>query len=144
MATAARTRHLVTNWMATALMAEIATRWLIDGTASELVRWQRAALGERNDIAAQILGPYGISGTPNGLHVWLPLRLPWQENAFVALARHHGVAVAGGSAFAISDTTQYRGVRICLGSSDGRSFERGLHILARLAISEPEFAHLAY
>ncbi|UOM32736.1 PLP-dependent aminotransferase family protein [Acuticoccus sp. I52.16.1] len=143
-ATAARTRHLVTNWMATALMAEIATRWLADGTASELVRWQRAALGARNEVAQQILGPHGIRATPHGLHVWLPLRPPWEEGAFVALARHNGVAVAGGMAFAISEATQHRGVRICLGAPDGRAFERGLHTLARLAISEPELAHLAF
>ncbi|RAI04444.1 GntR family transcriptional regulator [Acuticoccus sediminis] len=144
MATGARTRHLVTSWMATALMAEIASRWLADGTASELVRWQRAAMGARNHVARQILGPHGISTTPNGLHVWLPLRAPWQEDAFVALARHHGVAVAGGSAFAIDETTRHRGVRICLGPSDSKSLERGLQIVARLAISEPELAHLAY
>ena len=35
-------RHLVSNWMATPMVAEIASKWVIDGTAMELVRWQRA------------------------------------------------------------------------------------------------------
>src|SRR5690606_31003804 len=37
-------RHLVLNWMATPAIAEIATRWVVDGTAMELLEWQREAL----------------------------------------------------------------------------------------------------
>ena len=39
-------RIVVFGWMATPLMCEIATRWVQDGTALELVRWQRRALAE--------------------------------------------------------------------------------------------------
>ena len=36
-------RHLVSNWMATPMVAEMASKWVVDGTAMELVRWQRQA-----------------------------------------------------------------------------------------------------
>jgi DNA-binding transcriptional MocR family regulator len=48
-------RHLVSNWMATPAIAEIATRWVSNGTAMELVNWQRRALARRHEIAAEAL-----------------------------------------------------------------------------------------
>ena len=56
MSPAVANRHLVSNWMATPMVAEIATRWVADGTAMELVRWQREALRRRHAIAAEVLG----------------------------------------------------------------------------------------
>ncbi len=143
-ATAARTRHLVLNWMATAVMAEVATRWLKDGTASELVRWQRAAMTARNRVAARFLGADRIRATTSGLHVWLPLPPAWREEDFVSLARHRDVAVAGGSAFTIAGDAHVSGVRLCLGAPGEKDLERGLKILARLVEGAPEHAHLAY
>ena len=144
MAAAVRTRHLVTNWMATPLVAEVASRWLADGTAAELVRWQRAAFGERNIVVRRILAGHDIGGTANGLHVWFPLPPSWDEMAFVSLARHAGVAVAGGSAFAMTADPQHRGVRICLGAANEADLARGLRTVVQLADSEPQPAHLAY
>jgi DNA-binding transcriptional MocR family regulator len=137
-------RHLVTNWMATTLMAEIASRWVRDGTADELLAWQQAALARRNRAAARALAGLPHASVQNGLHVWLPLDAPWSEDAFVAHARHHGIAIAAGSAFAIDEQTDQRGVRICLGgASDAETLERALAQLARLARSRPEPALLA-
>jgi DNA-binding transcriptional MocR family regulator len=66
-------RHLVTNWMATPLIAEIASRWIEDGTADDLLRWQRAANARRNRLAARLLAAVAHRGTDHGLHVWMPL-----------------------------------------------------------------------
>jgi hypothetical protein len=54
-------RHLVSNWMATPIVAEIATKWVSDGTAMELVDWQRAAIRRRHAIAAEVLGAVSSS-----------------------------------------------------------------------------------
>lgn len=144
MATSARTRHLVTSWMATALVADVASRWLADGTAADLLRWQRSALAARNATAREVLGGHRLGSTASGLHVWLGLPEPWDEAAFVALARQAGVAVAGGSAFATRERAGYRGIRICLGGVSQRDLRRGLEILARLTRSRPEPVHLTY
>ncbi|HMR52373.1 MAG TPA: PLP-dependent aminotransferase family protein [Amaricoccus sp.] len=135
---AASARHLVTNWMATGMVAEIATRWIRSGTATELLDWQKAALARRNRMAAQALRGLDPVATPNGLHVWLPLPEPWEAGAFVNLARLHGVAVAAGSSFAIGEPPRHRGVRICLGAASDDAVARGLEILARLARNRPE------
>jgi len=140
---AALNRHLVTNWMATALIAEIATRWIEDGTAEELVDWQRAALASRNRIAARLLRGLPHAATPNGMHVWLPLQGQWSEEALVAHARHHGVAVAAGAAFAMGEPVRHRGLRICLGGASAEGIERALGVLTRLARGQPEPALLA-
>ncbi|WP_436644387.1 PLP-dependent aminotransferase family protein [Microbaculum sp. FT89] len=143
MVAAARTRHLVTNWMATPLMAEIATRWLDDGTAETLLQWQQAQLSRRNDIAARLLRGLPYTGSPNGMHVWMRLPDPWREDMFVAHARNNGVAVAAGSNFAISDDQHHPAVRICLGAGSEEELERGLSVIARLVRSPPEPALLA-
>lgn len=140
---AARTRHLVTNWMATPMMAEIATRWLTDGTALELLNWQRGRLARRNAIAARILEGIAFRATPSGLHIWLPIPEAWREEAFVAHARHGGVAVAAGANFAVRAPQPVQGVRICLGAGSEQDIEQGLTVIARLMRTTPEPALLA-
>jgi DNA-binding transcriptional MocR family regulator len=139
---AARSRHLVTNWMATPLIAEIASRWIKDGTANELLEWQRTQLGRRNQIAAKILQDIPYSASQNGMHVWLPLPDRWREDDFVALARHDGVAVAAGSNFAAEGLSIPPGVRVCLGAGSEGELEEGLKILVRLLQAAPEKALL--
>ncbi len=136
-------RHLVTNWMVTTLMAEIAARWIEDGTADALLRWQRRALGDRNRLASKVLTGTTFHGSKNGMHIWLPIPGQWSEAAFVAHARLNGVAVAPGASFAMSGSNRHGGVRICLGTESADTFEQGLKVISRLARSEPEPALLA-
>ena len=139
---AAANRHLVTNWMATPLMAEIGSRWIEDGTAERLLQWQMNALGKRNKLAAEVLGDIPFNSSVNGMHVWLPTPGSWTEDGFVAHARLNGVAVAPGSAFSMSDTVAKHGIRICLGAETDQTLERGLTVISRLARSNPEPALL--
>lgn len=142
MVTAAFGRHLVTNWMATALMAEVASAWIIDGTARHLLEWQREMLARRNTIAAHYLADLPHHAAPHGLHVWLPLGGGWDEAAFVNSARLRGVAVAAGSAFETGGA-HGPGVRICLGGPSESGLAEGLTIIARLARNPPEPDFLA-
>jgi DNA-binding transcriptional MocR family regulator len=135
-------RHLVTNWMATPLMAEIGTHWLKDGTADELLAWQMDALSRRNRVVIEALGAFSPRSSPNGMHVWLPLPEQWDEDAFVAHARGEGVAVAAGSAFAVGLPTHAPGIRICLGCSSEAGMARGLEVIGRLVRNKPEPALL--
>lgn len=143
MISAARNRHLVTNWMATPLMAEIATRWMANGTAQTLLKWQRKQLGRRNALAAERLAPLGGASSPFGLHVWLPLPAPWNAHHFVEHARNEGVAVAAASNFRTGGGPAPEAVRICIGAGSEDDLAKGLGIIARLAGSAPEPALLA-
>lgn len=143
MVAAVRTRHLVTSWMATPLIAEIATRWIDEGVAAELLLWQREQVRRRNMLVGQILGDAAHRATPYGLHVWMPLPPPWTEENFVAHARHDGVAFASGANFTIGETPQPPAIRICLGAGNEEAIAKGLSVAARLARSAPEPALLA-
>jgi DNA-binding transcriptional MocR family regulator len=136
-------RHLVSNWMATPMVAEIATKWVADGTAMELVEWQRAALGRRHDIAAEVLADLPYRAHRNGLHVWLPLSGERSEEGFVAQARLQGVAIAPGASFRISQEEWQPAVRISLGSTTEGELRAGLGVVAKLLLGDPEHLLLA-
>ncbi len=131
-------RHMVTNWMASPLTAEIAARWIEDTTATTLLLWQRKTLVERNRLARDILGGLDFNAADTGMHVWLPMPGGWSEDGFVAHARINGVAVGPGSAFRIREAKSNPGVRICLGAETAYALTEGLKIIARLARSQPE------
>jgi DNA-binding transcriptional MocR family regulator len=142
LALASANTHLVSNWMATPMLAEIAARWVKDGTAVKLLEWQKNALSERNKMAANILCDIPFQASPNGLHIWLPLPAVWDENAFVTQAGLRGVTLAPGSVFAVSETSSHSGVRICLGGNTNSALKRGLQIIAHLVTSQPNPALL--
>jgi DNA-binding transcriptional MocR family regulator len=140
---AASNRHLVTNWMVTALMAEIGSRWIIDGTAHRLMNWQSNALAERNRLVRKVLSDVPFHGTDTGMHIWLPLPDAWTEDGFVAHASQKGVAVGPGSTFVTSDVIPSVGVRLCIGGVSLEALEAGLTIVSRLIHSQPEPALLS-
>jgi DNA-binding transcriptional MocR family regulator len=136
-------RHLVSSWMATPAMAEIATRWVSDGTAMELVNWQRRALASRHAIAAEMLAGLTYRAHPQSLHVWLPLSGSHTEDGFVSQARLRGVAIAPGKSFRTADQGSTPAVRISLGSTTEDELRTGLGIVASLAQGNPEELLLA-
>ena len=136
-------RHLVSNWMATPMVAEIATKWAADGTAMELVRWQRAALRRRSEIAAEVLEGVVYRTCRDALHVWLQLPEDRGEEAFVAQARLRGVAIAPGASFRIAETPWKPAVRISLGSTTEDELRAGLGVVTRLLLGDPEHLLLA-
>ncbi len=136
-------RHLVTNWSATSLIAEIASRWVADGTAWELLEWQRVALSARNAIASAVLGDLARRQHPNSLHIWLPLPPAWGEADFVAQVRQHNVAIAPGATFAAEASVETAAVRVSVGSTTAAELRRGLEVVSRVYRAEPEPALLA-
>ncbi len=133
----ARNRHLVTNWMATSMMVEIASRWIENGTAQTLVRWQMEAASARNKIADAHLQGVPFLKSPTGLHVWLPLG-ERDETKFVELARQSGVAVAPGAPFYVGDTSHKAAVRICLGGVPETELLQGLLKIRQLFLMQRE------
>ena len=132
-----RNRHLVTNWMATSLMVEIASRWIEDGTAQALLTWQITAAAERNRIAAACLRDIEFLSNPTGLHIWLPLG-DRAEADFVAAVRRHGVAVAPGASFALGDIPQPAAVRICLGGVSETALAQGVDSIRQQLLAREE------
>ena len=129
----ARARHLVTSWMAAPLLAEIATRWIADGTLSRMLDFQRAQFRRRNEIARSLLTGLDFVSSTSGMHVWLRLPHSWHGADFVAHARNDRVAVAGSSNFELSDELRTTAIRICLGGVSEERLSEGLRTISLLA-----------
>jgi DNA-binding transcriptional MocR family regulator len=129
--------------MATPMVAEMASKWVVDGTAMELVRWQRAALASRHGIVADVLSGVDYRSHHNSLHIWLPLPGDRTEESFVSQARLQGVAIAPGLSFRTSDMRWQPAVRVSLGSTNESELRSGLGIVAKLLLGDPEHLLLA-
>jgi DNA-binding transcriptional MocR family regulator len=126
-------RIIVFGWMATPLMCELATRWVLDGTAHELAMSQRAELQKRYEVAQDILQGFDWSGHPSALHLWLNLPDGWKTSDFVAHARQLKVAVAPENPFLTPKTLPQNAVRISLGSiQNPEQFSHAMRLIVGL------------
>jgi DNA-binding transcriptional MocR family regulator len=133
-----RTAVRLTNWMTAPLMAEIARRWIENGTADSLVRWHRSETGVRQQIAANALEGLPYRAQSYSYHLWLPLPDPWTTATFVNHVEDRGVRVMPAETFAVGREETPHAVRVCLGAaSDHRDLDRGLHILAKALNDRP-------
>lgn len=128
-----RERHMVTNWMVTPLMYEIATRWIMDGTAKALCDWQRTALQSRREVAQDILGAVDVRTTSAGLLAWLPCPDIGTEARMVERTRDAGILVAPGSTFSIGPVPSMTGVRISLGAQNLTALRKALYVIGEIA-----------
>jgi DNA-binding transcriptional MocR family regulator len=117
--------------MAAPLMAEIATRWIRDGSAARILDGQRREVAARMKLATKILKPWNASGVDGAFHLWFELPEPWSTTAFVEAARLEDVILGGEAPFVVPGASAPRALRICLGTPPRRSdVETGLHKLA--------------
>lgn len=104
----------VSSWSGTYLMAEIATRWVENGTALRLLDVQRAEARARQKIAVDILGQHIASTHPLSFCAWLKVPTRWTEDGLVRALTNQNVAVTPSEPF-IAGPGHGGGIRICLG-----------------------------
>lgn len=130
-------RHLMANWMATPLMADIATLWLEDGTVQAMIDWQRDAIRIRQKLVAEVLGGAHYQTHEDGLHVWLTLPPGHDEQAFVSQARLLGVAIAPSAPFTLSGHSA-GAVRLSIGVPEVSELRSALEIVSSLLRAKPD------
>ena len=106
----------VNSWMATSPMAEVATRWIVDGTALRLVQIQRERLARRQAVLKQILGPYVLGAHPHALSAWLRVPDHWQAERLVRELRNRDIAVTSPDPFLVRGAERPNAVRVCVGA----------------------------
>lgn len=123
--------------MVAPLSAALATQWILDGSAGELLAGVRKEARLRHAIARDILaGRY--SGAGDGLHVWLELPAYWSASQLARAADSAGIAVTPAEAFATGDASA-NAIRISLGSIQDRGrLQAGLRRLSELLARRPE------
>jgi len=104
----------VSSWSGIYLTAEIATRWVENGTARRLLDVQRAEARVRQTIAMEILGDHIASSHPLSLCAWLKVPPHWTEDGLVRSLTNQNVAVTPSEPF-VAGPGHGGGIRICLG-----------------------------
>lgn len=126
-----RTSVKIICWMPPPLMAEIASRWIEDGTAERLTRDQRSLTAERIAMLRTHLGPHGLITDPSAHHAWLPLAPPWTGESFRTELESRGVRVLSETAFTAGRKQHDPAVRLCVGQpGDAEEIERAAEVIA--------------
>jgi DNA-binding transcriptional MocR family regulator len=120
------------------LMAEIASRWILDGTAAAITAQRVRTARARQELAARLLAPHvRRSGLPT-FHLWLPLPEPWRVDELVAHAGSRGVTLVATDNFVPGRAPTPHAIRVCVGTEpEVARLESGLTVLARLLRSAP-------
>jgi len=105
----------VTSWSGVNLMGEMASRWIEDGTATELIEIQRSELRSRQAQVTDILGSHVAGNNPLSLCAWLRIPRNWSEDGLVRALANKGVAVTPSDPFVAGADRGNGGIRICLG-----------------------------
>ncbi|KXO73698.1 MocR-like ectoine utilization transcription factor EhuR [Brucella anthropi] len=111
----------VTSWSGVNLMGEMASRWIEDGTAEELIDIQRSELRSRQAQVTDILGTLVAGSNSLSLCAWLKIPRNWSEDGLVRALANKGVAVTPSDPFVAGADRGNGGIRVCLGGRLSRS-----------------------
>ncbi len=133
-------RILASNWFAAPLMAEIARRWIEDGTAEATLIARRKEARLRQAIADEVLSGFKVTHQTMNLYGWIELPGGWTSAEFVAAAMDAGVAVLGEATFRVAAHGGRPGVRYCLGVAENhQQIRAGLSIIATILKQGPGY-----
>ncbi|NKF23059.1 PLP-dependent aminotransferase family protein [Solimonas marina] len=130
----------VTTIMAAPLTVSLATRWINDGSADQVLHAIRRESQARQKLAAELLPIEDCATQPDAFHLWLKLPPPWNRGEFANYLRARGVGVVGSDAFTVS-STPLEAVRVCLGGvATRRECRHSLELIAEALDQLPEVA----
>ena len=102
-----------TTWMASPIAAEVAARWIGDGTAAALADTQRKAAIERQKIARRLLDGFDYRAHPSSFFGMLHLPANWRASDLVSAASRRGVRLRAAEAFS-TDQPAPSAIRLCV------------------------------
>jgi DNA-binding transcriptional MocR family regulator len=127
--------------MASPLSAAIASRWIEDGTANDVLEAIRQEARARSAIATELLPQDSRTLDAQGFHVWLRLPAAWTRGEFAARLHSAGIGVVASDAFAVG--TAPESVRLGLGAADDQEqLRQSLGIVADLLGQAPAASSL--
>ncbi|VVE86776.1 PLP-dependent aminotransferase family protein [Pandoraea bronchicola] len=103
-------------WSAAPLMAQLASRWLDDGTIDLWITRKRALARRRQAIAQVCFAGLGSTGYEGAFHRLLPVPAPMRCDDVVAALQTRGIAVTPVDAFAAPAQVAPAAIRVALGS----------------------------
>lgn len=114
------------------LTAEIATRWIQDGTAAATLQRKVAEAEWRRTQVHKVLGPYVPEIRSNAYFAWMSLPDSWRAMRFAMEARRRQVSVMPAEPFYVGLDQAPEAIRISLGLVNRAQLNAGLEILEDL------------
>ncbi len=125
-------------WVNPPLVAEIAGRWIDDGTALKVLTEKKRAAVRRMALFAQVLQNPQLVFRPGSLHAWLRLPPAWTGETFAREALQRRVLVIPSVNFATGGHGAEQAVRICIGPpKNEEEIVLGASILAAILAEPP-------
>jgi len=130
---------LNTIWMAPPLNAEIAKRWIKDGTVDRVLFRKKEESAIRFHLAEKILQGFSFAGIETGFFIWLTLPEGWKGLLFEQRMRELGVDVFGAEKFTVGDAPSPAAARISLSCTKNREdLASGLKQIKRVLDEGPQ------
>lgn len=107
--------------MASPITNALATEWILNGSADNMLKAIRTEAQARQQIASRVLRNFTYDADPDGFHLWLmlPEGNAWNPANVAAHLRSHGVGAVSSAAFS-ADNNPPNAIRLCLGGSAKR------------------------
>lgn len=119
-------------WSASGLPLTVGLQLIVDGSADRIGKLKRDDAVARQAMARDVLSGLRMSSDPRAYHLWLELPGEWRAETFVAAASKRGIAICGGSAFAVGPGHAPNAVRIALSAPPRDALLAGLRMLRSL------------
>lgn len=124
-------------WMTPPLLAEVARRWIGDGTAERTLAAKRVEAVRRVEEARKLFSGLDFTVQKAGYYTWFKLPEPWTSADFTRIAEENGVLVAPDDKFAVGRTPLPHAVRIALSSApDMETLHAGLTLIRTIVTDE--------
>jgi DNA-binding transcriptional MocR family regulator len=128
------------NVMASPFTVALATRWIEDGTADQILRFIRAETAARQALASEILPAGGYKSDRLSFNIWVTLPQGWTRSAFIGHMRSTGLGVVASDVFTAGGDPP-EAVRICLGGPISRpELRHALEYMAHALTESPAVA----
>jgi DNA-binding transcriptional MocR family regulator len=118
------------------LMVALTLRWLVDGSADEIIAAIAAEAAARQKLAAKALAGHDYAAHPRGHHVWLRLPAAWSRLEFAAHVQRQGLAVVTSDSFTVDGVPEHA-IRIALGAARSRADLAGALDVLSVALKSP-------
>ncbi|SEE24316.1 PLP-dependent aminotransferase family protein [Pseudomonas migulae] len=115
---ASRTKSIlrVNGLMGTPIMAEIASRWISDGSADALIQVQRTLLSERQAVISEYFSDYILGQHHYALSAWIRVPAHWELDSLIRTLRKRNIAITPSDPFTVPGVARPQAVRVCVGA----------------------------
>jgi DNA-binding transcriptional MocR family regulator len=120
-----------TCWMASPLSMALASEWIENGSAGQLLEQQIAEISRRKQLVSGVLEEVGYKTHPNSPHFWIEVPEPWRASQVAAELRENNYLVATAEAFAVGHgaVPQFIRASVCNSVGDDRLLLGGFEAL---------------